>query len=114
MAQQMRSEQAANIESRTGDPFTILPSRLALELLKSQRELAGVWVDLTGEQMKHNLETLRQLAEIRDWQEAINIQTGFVRDSFARLTRSISGYLDQRSDAVADLLETSERHERIA
>ena len=94
--------------------FVILPSRTALELLEVERELVSAWVNLAGEQMTHNAETLGQLAASRDWREAVEIQKAFVRDSLSRLAESVNRCLDRQGEMVANLLATGEGEMRKA
>ena len=54
---------------------------------------ASFWLTLAGEQMTQNIEVLRKLATSRDWREALAIQNGFARDSYARLARGMSCHL---------------------
>ena len=94
--------------------FLVLPSRTALELLEVERELVSAWVNLAGEQMTHNAETLGQLAASRDWREAVEIQKAFVRDSLSRLADSVNRCLDRQGEMVANLLATGEGEMRKA
>lgn len=71
-------------------------------------ELAGLWLGLAREQMRHNLETLRRLAEARDWREAMVVQSDFVRDSITRTADGMCRQVDVAAELATGALAAVE------
>lgn len=54
------------------------------ELVEKEGELASFWFETGRAQIEHTLETMRHLAEARDWQEMLRIQSAWLQASMAR------------------------------
>ena len=54
------------------------------ELLEKENEFAGFWFETGRAQLEHTLETMRHLAEARDWQDMLRIQSAWLQASMAR------------------------------
>ena len=81
---------------------------VAHEVLSSERDLAALWLGAVGDQVQANLETARRLTTARDWREAVELQSAYVRENIERT----SGLLHRHLDAVARLLQAGQRLER--
>ena len=57
-------------------------------------ELGRLWVDLLGEQTRHNLEVATALGRAVRWDEVAQAQSEFVRDSLERLSELNRRYLE--------------------
>jgi competence ComEA-like helix-hairpin-helix protein len=57
-------------------------------------ELGRLWVDLLGEQTRHNLEVVTALGRTVRWDEVVQAQGDFVRVSLERLTELNRRYLE--------------------
>ena len=65
-------------------------------------ELGRLWVDLLGEQTRHNLEVAAVLSQAVRWDEVIGAQAEFVRVSLERLSELNRRYLE----IVQGMMET--------
>jgi hypothetical protein len=83
---------------------TELGTRAMSGLFQADGEFARAWLDLAGEQVTHNIETMRKLAATRDWREALALQHAFTRDSVARLNEGMSRSMGLSGKAMARLL----------
>lgn len=54
------------------------------ELVEKENELASFWFATGRAQLEHTLETMRHLAEARDWQDMLRIQNAWLQASMAR------------------------------
>ena len=77
--------------------------------VEAEGELAGLWLELTREQVARNVELLGRLAAARDWREALEVQHGFVRESLDRAGRLNSRYLELVWRALASAGRGGER-----
>ena len=73
------------------------------EGLSRSAELGRLWVDLLGEQTRHNLEIASTLGRAVRWDEVVQVQSDFMRASFERLGELNRRYLE----IVQAMMETS-------
>ena len=66
-------------------------------------ELGRLWVDLLGEQTRHNLEVATALGRAVRWDEVVQAQGEFVRVSLERLHELNRRYLE----IVQDMMEAA-------
>jgi hypothetical protein len=66
----------------------------ASEVLEAEADLTGLWFELAREHAAQQAELFGKFAAARDWQEALEVQNAFVRDSFDRMNRLNSRYLE--------------------
>ena len=50
-------------------------------IVEKESELASVWFEIGRAQLEHTLETMRHLAEARDWQDRMRIQAAWLQAS---------------------------------
>lgn len=89
-------------------------SRAADATARAESDLARLWLDLTQEQLRHNAETFQRLAGVRDWREAIEIQSAFVQTSLSRFADGLSRQLDLFGGLTTRLLETGRKEAQRA
>jgi hypothetical protein len=65
----------------------------ASEVFEAEADLTGLWLELAREHVAQHVEVFGKLAAARDWQEALEVQNAYVRDSFDRMNRLNSRYL---------------------
>ena len=53
-------------------------------IIEKESELASVWFEIGRTQIEHTLETMRHLAEAKDWQDRMRIQAAWLQASMAR------------------------------
>ena len=83
-------------------PGLLLPTtQAALEMAKVGGAVVGFWFQRGVEQLAHNSQSLKKLAAVRDWQEGLEIQVSFLRDSLSRLNEGMSRYADEVGRIVA-------------
>ena len=70
----------------------------------AEGSLGGLWLELTGEQMAHNADTLQELMASRDWPTVAKIQQAFIAASLARMSRTISRHLELTGSMLTQLL----------
>ncbi|MEK0084539.1 phasin family protein [Benzoatithermus flavus] len=80
-------------------------SEAADTALRIESDLARLWLELTNQQLRHNAETLQRLVAVRDWREAIEIQSAFVQETLSRLADGLSRQLDLTGSLATRLLE---------
>lgn len=68
--------------------------------------LAAFWLQVMQEQTKHNVEAMQSLAEARDWQEKLNIQTSFFSGSLSRLQDVFARYMELAGGMTTDMFRT--------
>lgn len=76
-------------------------SRALGTMLDAENNIVKLWMDTTREQLEHNAETLHRLLAVRDWREAAEIQTEYVRESLSRFSHLMSAQLEV-SGAVSE------------
>ena len=62
-----------------------------------KRDPISLWLQLVSEQMSQNIEVMGRLATSRHWPEALVIQQGFARASYARMARGMTCHLGWRA-----------------
>jgi hypothetical protein len=73
------------------------------EALSRSAELGRLWVNLLGEQTRHNLEIASALGRAVRWDEVVQVQSDFMRASFERLGELNRRYLE----IVQGMMETN-------
>ena len=62
---------------------------VARKLLRTESDLAGLWMAVTRDQLQHNIDTLQRLTTVRDFNGLIQLQSEFVRQSMSRATQAV-------------------------
>jgi phasin family protein len=79
-------------------------SRAAQDALAAEGDLARLWLEATSEQMRHQVETFQRLVAARDWREAAEIQSSFVRESVSRMANLMASQLELSSALTSRML----------
>lgn len=88
------AEEAVGRSADAARQIASMPPRAASEVFKAESGIAGLWLDLTREQVEHNLATMRKLGAVRDWREAIEIQNAYVQESLSRMAEGMNRYVE--------------------
>ena len=67
------------------------PHRRCTTWSKAESDLARFWLEMTRDQAQHTIETMQRLAAVRDWREALELQSEYLRESMARMAEGICG-----------------------
>ena len=55
-----------------------------LEVVEKEGEFASFWFETGRAQLEHSVDTMRHLAEARDWQDMLRIQSAWLQATMAR------------------------------
>jgi hypothetical protein len=81
-------------------------SRAVGTAARADNDLARLWIEVTQEQLQHNAETFQRLAAVRDWRQAIDIQSAYIQDSLSRMADALSRHMDLAGSFTSRLIET--------
>ena len=63
------------------------------EVVQAESDLAGLWLNTVREQAQLSLDTVRRLADVRDWPTAFRVQGEFARQSLTLLQEGVLQHL---------------------
>lgn len=79
-------------------------ARAARNTLAAEGDVARLWLEATSEQMRHQVETFQRLMAVRDWREAAEIQSSFMRESLSRMANLMASQLELSSGLTSRML----------
>src|SRR3954454_665681 len=85
---------------RTAGAFGEVQRETAQRSAEATAELGRLFVELLGEQTRHNLEVATAFGRMADWGEVARLQGEFVRSTFERVNRLNGRYLEIRRDGI--------------
>ena len=78
-------------------------------------ELGKLWLEMLGEQTRHNLAVAAALSKAVDWEEVVRVQGEYMRSSMERMSQLNSRYLEiVRTVMAASVPATQEQDRRAA
>jgi hypothetical protein len=77
-------------------------------------ELGRLFVELLGEQTRHNLEVATTFGRVANWGEIARLQGEFVRASFERVNRLNGRYLEIVQDVMRATVSAAEQARKVA
>ena len=78
-------------------------------------ELGKLWLELLGEQTRHNLAVATALSKAVDWEEVVRVQSEYMRASIERMNQLNSRYLEiVRTVMAASVRITQNQGKRAA
>lgn len=89
-------------------------SRAAGATAKIESDFAKKWVELAGEQVRHQTETVQRLMQCRDWREMAEIQGSFVRESLSRMAHAVNYQLELGNAVTTKMLSIGREQVRDA
>ena len=75
------------------------------DMVKAESDLASFWLEVTRDQAQHTIETMQRLAGVRDWREALDVQSTYLRESMARMAEGISRQLSLTHTLTNSMLD---------
>ena len=84
------------------------------EVVQAESELAGFWLHTVREQAQLNLDTLRRLADVRDWPTAFGVQGEFARQSLTLLQEGVLQHLRLTGAITTSLVAVAGADRRAA
>ena len=75
------------------------------DMVKAEGDLANFWLETTRDQAQHTIETMQRLAGVRDWREALDVQSDYMRESMARIADGISRQLTLTRNLAGSMLD---------
>jgi hypothetical protein len=80
------------------------------DMVKAESDLATFWLEMTRDQAQHTIETMQRLASVRDWREALDLQSDYLRESMARMAEGISRQLNLTRTLTYSMLDAGRGH----
>lgn len=84
------------------------------DLVKAEGDLATFWIGLAREQVQFNIETAQRLAATRDWREAMEIQTDYLRQSMARMGDGLTRQMELAGSMTSRFMAAGEKLKKAA
>jgi hypothetical protein len=106
--------QAAERGTETVQRFLAGASRAADTTVKVEQDFARLWVELAGEQFRHQTETVQRLMQARDWREIAEIQGSFVRESMSRMAHAVNYQFELGNAVTTRMLSLGREQARKA
>jgi competence protein ComEA len=79
---------------RTAGAMTKVQRETAQQSAEGTAELGKLWLELLGEQTRHNLVVATTLSKAVDWEEMVRVQSEYLRASIERMNQLNSRYLE--------------------
>src|SRR4051794_12938639 len=99
---------------RTAGVFGEVQRETAQRSAEATAELGRLFVELLGEQTRHNLEVATAFGRVANWGEIARLQSEFVRESFERLNRLNGRYLEVVQDMMRATVSAAEQARKAA
>jgi competence protein ComEA len=100
---------------RTAGAVSEVQRETARQSAESTAELGKLWLELLGEQTRHNLTVAAALGKAVDWEEVVRVQGEYMRSSMERMSQLNSRYLEiVRTVMAASVPATQEQDRRAA
>src|SRR3954451_14220035 len=99
---------------RTAGAFGEVQRETAQRSAEATAELGRLFVELLGEQTRHNMEVATAFSRSADWGEIARLQGEFVRTSFERMNRLNGRYLEIVQDVMRATVSAARQSRRAA
>jgi hypothetical protein len=95
--------------------MTEVQRETARQSAEGTAELGKLWLELLGEQTRHNLAVATTLSKAVDWEEMVRAQSEYMRASMERMNQLNSRYLKIiRTVMAASVSATQDQDKRAA
>jgi competence ComEA-like helix-hairpin-helix protein len=100
---------------RTAGAMTEVQRETARQSAEGTAEFGKLWLELLGEQTRHNLAVATTLSKAVDWEEMVRAQSEYMRASMERMNQLNSRYLEIiRTVMAASVSATQDQDKRAA
>ena len=99
---------------RTAGAMTKVQRETARQSAEGTAELGKLWLELLGEQTRHNLAVATALSKAVDWEEMVRVQSEYLRASIERMNQLNSRYLEIVRTVMAVSVPATQEQDRRA